>query len=71
MNDKLCVYCATGECQWRNGIMCSAWVCARDNQRYDKQDSQSNNGSLDSLFSIFGIKPGDPTYDSIMKGTEK
>lgn len=65
---KLCIHCATGECRWRDGIMCMSWVCARDNQGSDGNPKTTGNGSLDSLFSVFGIKPGDPTYDSLMKG---
>jgi len=28
--EQLCPKCATGECPWRNGIMCRNYVCARD-----------------------------------------
>ena len=28
--EQLCPKCATGTCQYRNGIMCRAHVCARD-----------------------------------------
>lgn len=28
MSDKICPICGTGNCQFRNGIMCDAWICA-------------------------------------------
>lgn len=27
-NMTICPACATGECKYRNGIKCTAWVCA-------------------------------------------
>jgi len=62
---KLCIHCATGECQFRYGIRCMSWICARDNP---SSGGQFDNETMSNLFSVFGIKPGDPTYDSLMKG---
>ena len=28
MSNKICPICGTGDCQFRNGIMCGAWICA-------------------------------------------
>ena len=31
--EKLCPKCATGTCVYRNGIMCRAYVCMRDENK--------------------------------------
>lgn len=28
MSNKICPVCGTGECQYRDGIMCRSWVCS-------------------------------------------
>lgn len=28
MSNRICPICGTGKCQFRNGVMCGAWICA-------------------------------------------
>ena len=35
---QLCPKCATGDCKYRDGIMCRATPCVRDDPRVSHQD---------------------------------
>lgn len=51
---QLCIKCATGECQYRDGIMCRAIPCARDDP---KASSMNGFGTIMDLLKKFhGVK---------------
>ena len=56
VNNQICPICATGECQYRNGIMCGAWVCAAGKMKDGKGNAvggPSDNTVVEMLRSMF------------------
>lgn len=51
MNEKLCPTCGH-PCEYKNGIMCTAWVCAKKATRMN--GSNNNNDILGIFNQIFG-----------------
>lgn len=60
---KLCPTCSQ-PCQYKDGIRCMAFICAKKNSQGNQQ--QMNQNAFDTLFGAMGIKPGDSGYNSII-----
>lgn len=59
---KLCPTCSQ-PCQYKDGIRCMAFICAKKNSENNSQ--QMDQSAFDTLFGAMGIKPGDPAYNSL------
>ena len=60
MDTHICPKCSQ-ECAFKNGIMCTIQGCVKDNISSDSKDDvfksvKNDNGMVDTLRSIFGMK---------------
>ena len=67
-SNKICPVCGTGNCQYRDGIMCRSWVCASGVYK-----GTSGNKGIDKLNEAYhqsdtaaGVKAGINGYNNIM-----